>query len=75
MHCDGKCHLKKQLNNEDKKDQSNNSQREKSEIQFLSERKQPYFHPSELASNNTFFNYSTIHCILLTKSVFHPPQA
>lgn len=38
MHCNGKCHLKKQLAKEEKKEQSPaNSTKEKNEIQFFSE--------------------------------------
>lgn len=36
MHCNGKCHLKKQLEKENKKESSPTSLKEKSEIQFYS---------------------------------------
>jgi len=36
MHCNGKCHLKKQLEKDDKKQDAPTSSKEKSEIQFCS---------------------------------------
>lgn len=76
MHCNGKCHLKKQLQKEDKKENSASSSiKEKLEVQFFSDiesLKKPaaVTTQSKLNSNYLFSNYSKH----LT-AVFHPPQA
>ena len=76
MHCNGKCHLKKQLEKEKKKEQSPaNPVKEKREIQFFSEFN---FNISEISPPVTkilapdyYFSLSEKH---LT-SVFQPPKA
>lgn len=73
MRCNGKCHLKKQLQKEDKKEKQQNSAKEKSEVQFFSESffviTKQYFEQQEARTFSTFLKpYST--CLL---SVFHPP--
>jgi hypothetical protein len=73
MRCNGKCHLKKQLQKEDKKEKQQNSVKEKSEIQFFSESvfviDKHYSENQEAYTFSTFLKpYSTY---LL--SVFHPP--
>lgn len=73
MRCNGKCHLKKQLQKEDKKEKQQNSAKEKSEIQFFSEFnfviENRYPKKQEVYTSTSFLKpYSTY---LL--SVFHPP--
>jgi len=76
MHCNGKCHLKKQLQKEDKKENSaSNTGKEKSEVQFFSattslKKVVAETIENKLNSNYLFSNYSK-HLV----SVFHPPQA
>jgi len=76
MHCNGKCHLKKQLQKQDKKENSGpNSVKEKQDVQFFSEKKaasqfSPVTEKIKLNSIYLFSNYST-HLF----AVFHPPQA
>ena len=76
MHCNGKCHLKKQLQKEDKKEGSVPvSSKEKYEIQLFSERQSPL--------NNTTFDskHDVSFCYFINvynkhlSAVFHPPQA
>lgn len=73
MHCNGKCHLKKQLDKEDKQQQSlPGSSKEKSEIQF---------HSIAVVSEFTVtvteitpqFNYSFYFPEAPALSIFHPP--
>lgn len=73
MHCNGKCHLKKQLDKEDKKQQSlPGSSKEKSEVQFFSDATFP-----ELAIANSevipHFNYCFYYPDAPAFSIFHPP--
>jgi len=75
MHCNGKCHLRKQLQKEDKKENSPvNSSKEKFEVQFFSEKKTNTFsffeqEKTKLSVSYLEQNYST-HLL----SIFHPPQ-
>lgn len=76
MHCNGKCHLRKQLQQQEKKENSPfNSTKEKFELQYFSE-------------NNSLINYkntseqliyhSSYKAVPYSKhlsSIFHPPQA
>jgi hypothetical protein len=75
MHCNGKCHLKKQLEKEDKKENSGTtSSKEKFEIQFCSPTK-PLLQPKQQLAKNTqyhsryLFSFSELHLL----SIFHPP--
>ena len=76
MHCNGKCHLKKQLQKEDKKEGSVPvSSKEKFEIQLFSEKQSILnsvtINSKQDASFCYFFNIYNNHL----SSVFHPPQA
>jgi hypothetical protein len=76
MHCNGKCFLAKEKQNEEKRDQqSNNTKREKFEVQ-------PFFLPDEIILKDTLAIINTPHCkpgnIMLSgyqQVVFHPPAA
>lgn len=75
VRCNGKCHLKKQLQKEDKKEKQQNPVKDKSEIQFFSEScfviNIRYSKNLETYIFSTFLKpYSTY---LL--SVFHPPPS
>jgi len=75
MHCNGKCHLKKQLAQAEKKGQSpTNSLNEKYEVQFFSENNSDIsqFNSSVISIVKPlyFFSLSDKHLL----SVFHPPQ-
>lgn len=75
MHCDGKCHLKKQLEKEEKKEQSPaNPGKEKNEIQLFSENKlsSPLFHHIVTSELMTYYSFHLSEKHLY--SVFHPPR-
>jgi hypothetical protein len=75
MQCDGKCYLSKQIQQQEKQDQqTNNSKREKFELQF-------FFLPANItmASYSTVTNklYKELNSIALPDyphAVFHPPS-
>ncbi len=76
MHCNGKCHLKKQLQQQDKKENSpTNSLREKLEIQILTENKKQTFicHPSIIIQQKAIYLFKNYSNSLDT--IFHPPRA
>ena len=76
MHCDGKCFLAKEKQNEQKQDQqSNNTKREKFEVQ-------PFFLPEEIILEGALAFITAPYCkpgnIMLSdyqQVVFHPPAA
>ena len=76
MHCNGKCFLAKQKQNEEKQDQqSNNTKREKFEVQ-------PFFLPEEIILKDHLPVINIPHWgqynIMLSdyqQAVFHPPAA
>jgi hypothetical protein len=78
MHCNGKCHLKKELSKAEKKEQSPaNPLNEKNEIQLFSEPNSVFdlFNIVSLNSNNKLISGYSFH--LSDKhpdSIFHPPQ-
>jgi hypothetical protein len=72
MHCNGKCHLKKQLDKEDKKQSLPGSSKEKSEVQFYSN----VTVPELIIINNEIiphFIYSVSYPDAPILSIFHPP--
>lgn len=78
MHCNGKCHLKKELNKAEKKERSPaNPVNEKKEIQLFSERNISLDLLSSvvLISDNTLSDYSFHLSDKHLDSIFHPPQA
>lgn len=75
MHCNGKCHLKKQLEKQEKKEKPTNTSKEKFEVQFFSDAKielgLPFLFFEERVfvlfyNNNLAFNDS--------RSIFQPPR-
>lgn len=73
--CKGKCHLKKQLEQDDKKEQAPVSKnfKDKNEMQFFSESKQANFlFVPEVTVLKFFDSSSEITPVLF--SVFHPPK-
>jgi len=74
LHCDGKCHLKKQLKEEDKKEkesQSNNA-KEKFETQFFVQVN--FNFSAHLTALNAPHSYSPNQSHPHTHAVFSPPQ-
>lgn len=75
MHCEGKCHLKKELDKEEKKEQSPaNPIKEKNEVQLFSEKRNEInFLSTEVSINvNSLYQFSVTDQHLF--SIFHPPK-
>ena len=74
LHCDGKCHLKKQLKEEDKKENniSSNELKEKAESHFFVEISYSFVTP--LSTLQTQHFYSPNHSHDHAHSVFSPPR-
>lgn len=73
MNCNGKCHLKKQLEKDDKRQDVPDSSKEKSEIQFYTSSSVPVFSLNGLhISHQTHYlaNYPDKPPL----SIFHPPS-
>lgn len=75
MRCNGKCHLKKQLQKEDKKEKQQNTVKEKSEIQFFNEYVlglgEQYLIAKKAQRFSTFLSHYSSYLL----SVFHPPPS
>jgi len=75
MHCDGKCHLRKQLDEEKRKDQSPSSLKDKKEITQFSEAISEYC----FDGNNKLSNMLPQDCAIPPQEfhalIFHPPAA
>lgn len=77
MQCEGKCHLKKQLDKEEKKEQSPaNPVKEKNEIQLFSQANSVIgqFIPSVSVPNELVTYYSFSLSDKHIHSIFHPPK-
>lgn len=73
MHCNGKCHLKKQLEKDDKKQEVPASSKEKSEIQFYTDPLTATFTFTLTAiSHNT--GYLANFPDKPSTGIFHPPS-
>lgn len=75
VHCNGKCHLKKQLDKEEKRENDPlNNQKEKNEIQLFCQtnRKSPF--ELYITGEYPFTSYKTQETISFSASVFHPPS-
>lgn len=73
MNCNGKCHLKKQLEKEDKKEEAPTSLKEKSEVQFYSAPASTTF-----VYTSTFILHNTLYIVTYPDTpgyaIFHPPS-
>lgn len=75
MHCDGKCHLKKELDKEEKKEQSPvNPVKEKNEVQLFSEKRNEINFLSVAVPENVNSVYQFSGSDQHLFSVFHPPK-
>lgn len=78
MHCNGKCHLKKELKKAEKKEQSPaNPLNEKNEIQLFSQSTSTInLFSSVIVTTNTLLSDYSFHMSdKHLDSIFHPPQA
>ena len=74
MHCNGKCHLKKQLANQEKQDGiPNQNLKEKLELRVCHSISLIAF-PEFTAQNEANFSYSFFIPQVSLRSVFHPPR-
>lgn len=74
MHCNGRCHLKKELDRDAQQDQNNNNNKEKYEVMFVEAIQS--FDAAPLPDQITFISfYKAPHPDTLVSSVFHPPQS
>ena len=75
MHCNGKCHLKKQLQKQDKKENSPaNNIKDKFEVQYFSENKTkiPFLNITQKNKLSTFYLLNDYNNHLET--IFQPPR-
>ena len=76
MHCDGKCHLKKQLKKEEKREKSpfSENQKEQNEVQFFVEGASGNKNPDFPTSRNNPLDYSCSLSTLDPNKIFQPPK-
>ncbi len=76
MHCNGKCHLKKELAQQEKKENTPPYQnlKDKLELQYFSKILLFKFNEPILKNKPNFIYSFFIHTVSLS-SIFHPPQA
>jgi hypothetical protein len=74
MHCDGKCHLKKQLNEEEKKEKNEGSKESKEKIESHFFVQVNFSFPIQAATFKTQYFYSPNYSYSHSHSVFFPPQ-
>ncbi|WP_142683717.1 MULTISPECIES: hypothetical protein [Chitinophaga] len=73
MHCNGRCHLKKELDRDAQQDKNTNSGKDKYEVMFVETLQS--FHttpPVDQPVFNAYYKAPRLHSLAL--SVFHPPQ-
>ena len=73
MHCNGKCHLKKQLEKDDKQQSLPSSLKEKSEIEFFSAPLLSEFDQAISEITRPCFYYLLPPVVSHNNAVFHPP--
>jgi len=75
MHCNGKCHLKKQLKKEEQQERNGASGKEKNEVVYNVHAPQRFRLQPVTASQpmNAFYQDPVLHTPVF--SFFHPPQA
>ncbi len=75
MHCNGKCHLKKQLQQQDKKENSpSNNIKEKFELQYFSENNSLINYQNSSLELIYHISYNAIPYSKHLSSIFHPPR-
>lgn len=76
MHCNGKCHLKKQLEKQEKKEKPTNTFKEKFEVQFFSDQKIELDLPSLFFEQRAFVSfYNNDLAFNDLRSIFQPPRS
>ncbi|RAK40911.1 UNVERIFIED_ORG: hypothetical protein DFS12_101261 [Chitinophaga ginsengisegetis] len=73
MHCNGRCHLKKELDRDAQQDKNNNNGKDKYEVMFIETLQT--FHTTPPVNQSVFNAYYKAPCLdTLSPSIFHPPQ-
>lgn len=73
MHCNGRCHLKKELDRDAQQDRNNSTGKDKYEVMFVETL--PSFHttpPVDQSVFNAYYKAPRLYSLAL--SIFHPPQ-
>jgi len=74
LHCNGRCHLKKELDRDAQQEKNNNNGKDKYEVMFVEAIQS--FHPAALPNQITFISFYKTPCLdTPASSVFHPPQS
>jgi hypothetical protein len=74
MHCNGRCHLKKELNRDAEQDRNNSNSKDKYEVMFVEALQA--FHTAPLPDQVIFTSFYKDPCPNSSpSSVFHPPQS
>lgn len=75
MHCNGKCHLKKQLEKQEKKEKPTNTSKEKFEVQFFSNQKIEVDLSSLFFKEREFVSFYDNNLLINDlRSIFQPPR-
>jgi hypothetical protein len=73
-HCNGKCHLKKQLAKEEKRENvPANNLKEKSEIQLFYQNAGSFFPDHYVTGNRSYASFQLTETLSPSFPVFHPP--
>jgi hypothetical protein len=74
MHCNGKCHLKKELEKDTQQDKNNSTNKEKFEVMFVEN--VPGFSSFSVENELTqTAHYKEPFFVIPSFSIFHPPRA
>ncbi|PSL50148.1 hypothetical protein CLV51_1011492 [Chitinophaga niastensis] len=74
MHCNGRCHLKKELDRDAQQEKNNNTSKDKYEVMFVDALH--IFHTAPPADQITFtVFYKDPNLDTFVFSIFHPPQS
>lgn len=76
MHCEGKCHLRKQLEKEKQQEQTPPFQnlKDKNEVQLFCQKESNFFLPITNLSEQLFSPYQFPGTKSVSVSIFHPPK-
>lgn len=73
MHCNGRCHLKKELDRDAQQDKNTNTGKDKYEVMFIDALQS--FSATPPADQLIFISYYKAPCLdTLVPAIFHPPQ-
>jgi hypothetical protein len=73
MHCNGKCHLMKQIEKDQKRDSTPVNNKIKFQAQFFSESTSVFTYSDPSINLNQVFAYIPVSSVEHLRSIFHPP--